>query len=213
MINQSLIDSNMFLRSIFLSIDFIEQNADLLNFKISSNKVLNYFDLFERRILFLSRMMSIINVLNLSQENISCLNTTLIVLMIAHKRQLLSKYLKALKSKSLEMMLSNDFMQVNNDVTVSNNTDGSNAPAQSADFMLNFKDLLLFWQSHYLQKDKDCAGLEQNSKIEFSYWKKIVELLLDPNPKNQCSLNYYLNNDYLNMKNNRKNRIDDYRSD
>lgn len=213
MINQSLIDSNMFLRSIFLSIDFIEQNVEVLNFKIASNKVLNYFDLFERRILFLSRMMGIINVLNLSQENISCLNTTLIVLMIAHKRQLLPKYLKALKSKSLESMLSNDFIHVNSDSAINSDTSGSNAPSQSADFMLNFKDLLVFWQSHYLQKDKDCAGLEQNSRIEFSFWKKIVELLLDPNAKNECSLNFYLNNDYLNMNANRKNRIDDYRSD
>ncbi|CAF0707115.1 unnamed protein product [Brachionus calyciflorus] len=211
MINQSLIDSNMFLRSVFLSIDFIDRNSEVLNYKISTNRVLAYFDSFDRRILFLSRMMNSINVHNLSQENISCLNTTLIVLMIAHRRKSLPKYLKALKSKSIELMLSSDFIHVNRD---GNSTQRDSTPgAQSTDYMLNFKDLLLFWQSHYLQKDKDCAGLEQNSKIEFTFWKKIVELLLDTNHKNECSLNYYLQNDYLNMNSNRKTRIDDYRSD
>lgn len=36
----------------------------------------------------------------------------------------------------------------------------------SVQFMTNFRDLLLFWQDHYLHKDKDCSALE---KVIFIY--------------------------------------------
>ena len=85
MINQSLIDSNMFLRSVFLSLEFFDLKSSLLEFNLNSNKILVFFSVFERRVSFICRMMSIINIHNLSQENISCLNTTLIVLMLANE--------------------------------------------------------------------------------------------------------------------------------
>ena len=172
-------------------------------------------------------MMNIINTHNLSQENVSCLNTTLIILMLANRRKILPKYLRAIKSKSVEMLLASDLIHVNNNnistaaSRLANNLNGSTNTNhhhnhhhhhhQPIDLMTNFRDLLIFWQSHYLQKDKDCAGLEQNSRIDFSYWKKTVELLLDRNIKNDCSLSYYLDNENYYLTN--KTRIDEYRSD
>lgn len=32
--------------------------------------------------------------------------------------------------------------------------------------MKNFRDLLVFWQDHYLHKDKDCSALEKVSQFE-----------------------------------------------
>jgi len=172
-------------------------------------------------------MISIININNLSQENVSCLNTTLIVLMLANRKKTLPKYLLAIKAKSIEMLMANDLYRVNSfanssPTTSSNsNNNGMSSPSSTStgtqspplDIVTNFRDLLIFWQSHYLQKDKDCGGLEQNSRIDFSYWKETVELLLDPNPKNEWSLNFYLQNDLNYMTNNNKNRIDELRSD
>jgi Trpc4-associated protein len=165
-------------------------------------------------------MMNIINIHNLSQENVSCLNTTLIVLMLANRRNILPKYLRAIKSKSVEMLLASDLVHVNTRLanSLSGSTSGVSSSTtitghhhQPVDLMTNFRDLLIFWQSHYLQKDKDCAGLEQNSRIDFSYWKKTVEMLLDRNVKNECSLSYYLDNENYYLTN--KTRIDEYRSD
>lgn len=166
-------------------------------------------------------MINIININNLSQENVSCLNTTLIVLMLANRKNILPKYLHAIKAKSIDMLMSNDIFRINQSNTSvipsplgssSTNTVINTSPP--LDLMYNFRDLLIFWQSHYLQKDKDCGGLEQNSRISFSYWKETVELLLDPNHKNECSINYYLQNDFNYLNNNpNKNRIDDLRSD
>ena len=118
--------------------------------------------------------------------------------------------------------MANDLFRVNNftnnipttSATSSNGSPSTTAaPSPPLDIVTNFRDLLIFWQSHYLQKDKDCGGLEQNSRIDFSYWKETVELLLDPNPKNEWSLNFYLQNDLNYMTNNNKNRIDELRSD
>ena len=33
--------------------------------------------------------------------------------------------------------------------------------AMGSTFMKNFRDLLVFWQDHYLHKDKDCSALER----------------------------------------------------
>ena len=174
-------------------------------------------------------MINIININNLSQENVSCLNTTLIVLMLANRKKILPKYLLAIKAKSIEMLMANDLYRVNNfsnnstsPITSSGVSSTSGSPPASSssgtsapplDIVTNFRDLLIFWQSHYLQKDKDCGGLEQNSRIDFSYWRETVELLLDPNPKNEWSLNFYLQNDLNYMTTNNKTRIDELRSD
>ncbi len=161
---------------------------------------------------------------NLSQENISCLNTTLIVLMLANRKSQLPKYLRAIKNKSVEMSLANDILNVNSGSTVSNEISSSllvqptgasstNTSGRQMDIMTNFRDLLQFWQSHYLQKDKDCIGLELNSRIEFSYWKSTVDLLLDMNHTNECSLAFYLQDSVNQLKTSAKNKMDEHRSE
>ena len=79
----------------------------------------------------------------------SCLNTTLVFLMFANKKNNLDKYLQALKDEKEGML------DVNGSVS----------------FMTNFRDLLLFWQDHYLHKDKDCSALEKvsNAAVVLNY--------------------------------------------
>ena len=161
------------------------------------------YDSFERRIALLCRMINTINMQNLSQENVSCLNTTLVILMLANKHSQLPKYLHAIKSKSVEMLLANAeqmhqsaAFNIPSNSTTSQQQQQQTSQTQQApiDLLTNFRDLLVFWQNHYLQKDKDCIGLEQNSRIEFPYWKHTVALLLDPSQKNQTSLAFYMHN-------------------
>lgn len=102
MINQSLVDSNMFLRSIFLSIEFFEDHSEVIESELETNQILCYFSSFERRIGLLCKMINTINLHNLSQENVSCLNTTLVVLILANRREKLPQYLEALHQKSTQ---------------------------------------------------------------------------------------------------------------
>lgn len=138
-------------------------------------------------------MINTINTHNLSQENVSCLNTALIVLMLANRRGLMPKFLNAIsvKSREMETNLSPEAILLNSRA----HHPHQQQPQHPINLICNFKDLLVFWQSHYLQKDKDFSGLEQNSKIKFAYWTSTVEMLLSPNSNNPCSLNYYLKND------------------
>lgn len=48
MIDQSLVDSNMFLRAIFLSIEFFENNGAEIEAKMESFQTIAYFGSFER---------------------------------------------------------------------------------------------------------------------------------------------------------------------
>jgi len=50
----------------------------------------------------------------------------------------------------------------------------------SVQFMINFRDLLLFWQDHYLHKDKDCSALEKvtNGRLGTMQLKFITVLTL-----------------------------------
>lgn len=188
-------------------------------------------------------MINTINIHNLSQENVSCLNTALIVLMLANRRGHMPKYLHAIRAKSNEMMLLHsastasslvESALISSSFTTNRliSTPNSGAIAASSppstghyhhhghhhhnhshhqfDLICNFKDLLVFWQNHYLQKDKDFTGLEQNSKIGFGYWKSTVEMLLESNCNSPWSLNYYLKNEYNNYN---KRPIDEYRPD
>lgn len=69
------------------------------------------------------------------QENVSCLNTSLVILMLARRKDKLPFYLRKLQ----EM----EYME------------------KYPGFILNnFHSLLRFWQQHYLNKDKDSTCLE-----------------------------------------------------
>lgn len=50
-------------------------------------------------------------------------------------------------------------------VALATSSVASSASCSSADtkILQNFRDLLIFWQDHYLHKDKDCSALERVS--------------------------------------------------
>ena len=81
------------------------------------------------------------------QENVSCLNTSLVILMLARRRGKLPFYLGAFREKEY--------------------TD------KYPGFLLNnFHHLLRFWQHHYLNKDKDSTCLE-NVSAEGTHWSRV----------------------------------------
>lgn len=79
------------------------------------------------------------------QENVSCLNTSLVILMLARRKERLPLYLRLLQrmehSKKYPGFLLN-----------------------------NFHNLLRFWQQHYLHKDKDSTCLENVSVHPAGWW-------------------------------------------
>uniref|UniRef100_A0A8C7YAC8 Transient receptor potential cation channel, subfamily C, member 4 associated protein a n=1 Tax=Oryzias sinensis TaxID=183150 RepID=A0A8C7YAC8_9TELE len=168
-INSSLVDSNMLVRCIVLSLDrFESQTEDVKVVEVLSEcSLLSYMARVENRLSFLFRLINIINVQTLTQENVSCLNTSLVILMLARRKAKLPFYLNALREKEY-------------------------AEKYPGCMLNNFHNLLRFWQHHYLNKDKDSTCLENSSCIPFSYWKETVSVLLGLDRTSLCAIVRYI---------------------
>ncbi|GCC37459.1 hypothetical protein chiPu_0015963 [Chiloscyllium punctatum] len=108
------------------------------------------------------------------KENVSCLNTSLVILMLARRKGKLPFYLNALREKE-------------------------HCEKYPGFLLNNFHSLLRFWQEHYLNKDKDSTCLENSSCISFSYWKETVSLLLCPDQTSPCAIISYIDEVYMNI--------------
>ena len=56
----------------------------------------------------------------------------------------------------------------------------------------NLKLLLVFWQEHYLHKDKDCSTLEKSSLIPFTFWKNTVDQLVSEDHTQPTAIIHYI---------------------
>uniref|UniRef100_A0AAY4EDL6 Short transient receptor potential channel 4-associated protein n=1 Tax=Denticeps clupeoides TaxID=299321 RepID=A0AAY4EDL6_9TELE len=175
-INSSLVDSNMLVRCIVLTLDrFESQTEDMRVVEVLSECcLLSYMARVENRLSFLFRLINIINVQTLTQENVSCLNTSLVVLMLARRRGKLPFYLNALREKEY-------------------------AEKYPGGLLNNFHNLLRFWQHHYLNKDKDSTCLENSSCIPFTYWKETVAVLLGSDRTCPYAIASYIDEAYMDL--------------
>ncbi|XP_028667438.1 LOW QUALITY PROTEIN: short transient receptor potential channel 4-associated protein-like [Erpetoichthys calabaricus] len=175
-INSSLVDSNMLVRCIVLSLDrFESQTEDVKVVDVLSECcLLSYMSRVDNRLSFLFRLINIINVQTLTQENVSCLNTSLVILMLARRKGKLPFYLNALREKEY-------------------------AEKYPGCLLNNFHNLLRFWQQHYLNKDKDSTCLENSSCISFSYWKETVSVLLNCDRTSPSAIASYIDEAYMDI--------------
>uniref|UniRef100_A0A8C8H458 Transient receptor potential cation channel, subfamily C, member 4 associated protein a n=2 Tax=Oncorhynchus TaxID=8016 RepID=A0A8C8H458_ONCTS len=175
-INSSLVDSNMLVRCIVLSLDrFESQTEDVKVVEVLSECcLLSYMARVENRLSFLFRLVNVINVQTLTQENVSCLNTSLVVLMLARRRGKLPFYLNTLREKEY-------------------------AEKYPGCLLNNFHNLLRFWQRHYLNKDKDSTCLENSSCIPFDYWKETVSVLLGSDRTSLCAIASYIDEPFMEL--------------
>ncbi|KAF7238921.1 Short transient receptor potential channel 4-associated protein, partial [Varanus komodoensis] len=174
-INSSLVDSNMLVRCITLSLDRFESQSDIKVAEVLSEcRLLSYMSQMSMRMSFLFRLINIIHVQTLTQENVSCLNTSLVILMLARRKDKLPFYLHTLQEMEYKK--------------------------KYPGFILNnFHSLLRFWQQHYLNKDKDSTCLENSSCISFSYWKETVSILLSPDRTSPCAIVSYIDEAYMDI--------------
>lgn len=170
-VNKNMVDSNMFIRSLVLSLEHFRSEGKDTEVEKKESRLMAYICDFGRQLDYLFQLISNISVQNLTQENVSCLNTTLVFLMFANKKNQLPRYLQALRDEKENLA----------------------EVAGTGSILQNFRDLLLFWQDHYLHKDKDCSALEKSSRISFSYWKKTVAMLVSDDNSDPNAVAYYIN--------------------
>ena len=164
---ETLIDSNVFLRAIFLSIYFFDTNDKnngifekeyfSNNSKICKFIKDNIYDI------FLS-LITIVKVENINQTNISCINSALIILITQY-----------LKNNGLANFL-REFKELKGKVGLEG--------------LENYKNLLKMWQRFYNYRPKDSNSLFYSSTIDFNVWQKVANILLKEDVNEPCSLFY-----------------------
>jgi len=170
MVNNNLIDSNMFIRAMVLACDhFLQAGGEMADFA-SNSRLMKHFREFDKHVQFVVQLVSILNVTDLTQENVSCLNTSLVILMLAARQGRLPDIIIALL----------DYGE-----------DPSGYRAGKT-LLRNLKSLLVFWQEHYLHKDKDCSTLEKSSLIPFTFWKATVDQLVSEDPTQRTAILHYV---------------------
>ncbi|XP_072013310.1 short transient receptor potential channel 4-associated protein-like [Amphiura filiformis] len=173
LINDNMVDSNMFVRCLILTLNHFEHNEpETYANTVNVYRLLQFISNKEKRLKFLIKLISIIQVEILTQENVSCLNTSIIFLMFADSKLELPEYLSELREEEQRQL-------------------------RPGYLLLNFRELLFFWQEHYLHKDKDCSTLEKSSCISFKKWKQMVSVLVSGDIKDNRTIAHYLTKDEL----------------
>ncbi|KAG0714863.1 Short transient receptor potential channel 4-associated protein [Chionoecetes opilio] len=169
LVTKNLVDSNMLVRSLVLSHDFFVRVQGVEAFAAKS-RTLHHVSTFKQRLIFLVQLIKTISVDTLTQENVSCLNTSLVILMLAHKHSELPLYLEALRTHVEPHLLT------------------------------NLRSLLRFWQTHYLHnKDKDCNTLQRSSGISFDFWRETVSTLVAEKKLSPDCIYHYLSPEDLTL--------------
>lgn len=181
-----LIDSNVFLRTVMLSLSHLSKTHPDIEDRLQMGRFLR-----EHRITILQSLMTVITLETTSQENMCCLNTALLILMFAHRRGKLTHYLQAvdeLEPSHREKLIAaweekgempdrsgHPDPEARESLAVE---DGVGFPAQGSPALVNFRRLLWFWRIYYVQScGLDSSSLAASSSIPFQDWLDIVELL------------------------------------
>jgi len=98
----------MFLRSVFLTMDHCME-GDGVRYQqaavfFPTSKFFSWFLHLRQRVCYLALLISSISVDTLTLENVSCLNTALIILMLAARQGTLSNCLKMLATATIEQL-------------------------------------------------------------------------------------------------------------
>jgi len=168
-VTSNLVDSNVFLRAMILSLERFREEDDNIQQSASASasasaapqkqhtpyptsqcKIARF--LAESRVQLVKDLMGVISVEEINQENICCVNTALVLFIFAKRR--------------------NELAYVFQHFSVA-------AYNQASTIKKNFRRLLWFWNEYYAQRGRDCLSLEFSSQIKFSEWLSTYNILVD----------------------------------
>ena len=96
----------------------------------NSSRLFAFFRDFDKHLTYVVNLISLVNVNQLTQENVSCLNTSLVILMLNRKRGKLDNMLKAISERKDSFGMS---------------VDVSSDRGPGKRMLENLKTLLIFW--------------------------------------------------------------------
>jgi len=178
-VNTHLVDSNVFLRGMVLSMerfreqDQIPEKSQDPRGRENSEKTpargtpyshatctLSQF-LQQNWFRLVKDLMAVVSIDAINQENICCVNTAMVFFIYARRKGELRPFIASIRED--EQVYKANF--------------GKYMPAVSV--LGNFQKLLWFWNEYYLLRGKDCLSLEYTSQIPFSEWTATYDVLVE----------------------------------
>eukprot|EP00002_Diphylleia_rotans_P039837 TRINITY_DN9336_c0_g1_i2.p1 TRINITY_DN9336_c0_g1~~TRINITY_DN9336_c0_g1_i2.p1 ORF type:complete len:445 (+),score=66.21 TRINITY_DN9336_c0_g1_i2:78-1412(+) len=143
---ENLVDSNVFLRALILtdvSAPKMEKMRDE-SMLLGDSKVIEFYH--RNRLRLLYNLMNAVTVETISQENICCLNTAMIIIIASIRRQ-----------EGAQLLL-----------TIHRMDETNKTPGKT---LSNFLDLIDFWSKYYSKQSRDGVSLEMSSRISIREWQ------------------------------------------
>ncbi|CDF38159.1 unnamed protein product [Chondrus crispus] len=170
----SLIDSNVFVRSVVISLECFREEDKLTRNPNTGNSKERYdfascllWDFLEtNRLRLIQDLITSVRVEDVNFENICCVNTSLILMVISYPTEealdlaLLHILNNILLSEEMEKFGPQNFFGLN-----------------PVDIFSNFEKLISFWLSYYQHQSLDVASQELNSNIRFERLIAVANLL------------------------------------
>ncbi|KAF0720761.1 Aste57867_40 [Aphanomyces stellatus] len=146
----NLVDSNVFVRSMLLSVE--NHPATMAQYPALS-RLFKFLHLNTVRLL--RELMTIVTMEDINHENICCLNTAVVMFVFEHRKHRLATMLEALRQQECEVETKHP----------------------EGYLCSNFRSLLWFWVQYYIPRGRDRLSLEHSSDMKFKEWYAVVELL------------------------------------
>jgi Trpc4-associated protein len=160
-----LVDSNVFLRGMVLSMErFTEEDRTKSGtpghtpYAFAECKIAQFLD--QNWFRLVKDLMTVVSIDNINQENICCVNTTMVFCIYARRKGHLRSFIQ--------------------DIRVEEESYRVGRMSVPPIFVTaNFQKLLWFWHEYYLLRGKDCLSLEYTSQISFGEWTSTYEVLVE----------------------------------
>ena len=117
----------------------------------------------------LLRLMGTISIHTINHENICCLNTAIIITILAYKRGQLGTLLE-----NCRLLLQRQHIPA---PALEDTKVCVEFPSDEINLFSNFRRLLWYWREYYLRRGRDRLSLEFSSHLPFKIWNTVVELL------------------------------------
>jgi len=161
-----LVDSNVFLRGMVLSMErFTEEDKTKSGtpghtpYPFSQCKIAQFLD--QNWFRLVKDLMTVVSIDDINQENICCVNTTMVFCIYARRKGQLRSFIQSIREEEETYRAER----------------GGNQ--ELALVTTNFQKLLWFWHEYYLLRGKDCLSLEYTSQIPFVEWTRTHEVLVE----------------------------------
>jgi len=161
---QNLVDSNMFIRVVILTSEHVKQIKPKKNDLIHKCRLMRKLSQPQVQYQLAIDLINLLTVCTISQENVSCLNTSLLILILSHRHEDLNTFF--LKVRQLK---------------------------DNVKMLEKMKLLFTFWYDHYTLpiKKQDCKSLENSTNIKFTEWISVVKVLLKDDVTDTCSIRHH----------------------